>query len=324
MTGEPQKEISFIAIMKSIFKGLKIFIIWLIKLLGAGSQLLYRHKVITVLIMAMSLAIGWYLTRAEKKEYNISAMAIINGASAQTVREIAKPLEWSSYVSDHASLPQLLSLPPAIANNFYELQSFYMIDYGNDSIPDIIDWGYSYTPEDTLSFKMQNRLFFTLKGTNVRFLPQYQEAFLKYFNENPLLKREFEIKKQTLEERLLITDKEIKRIDSMATLCYLKGDEINLRISRKDFSIGSEKQLFYDDLFMLYKKKIDFESELASFTEPMVLPSDFAIHPRPNNGRSKVLTISGLIGLGVIVFLCLFIENRKCIFSYLSKRQKIN
>lgn len=314
------KEINLIDLLLSFFGWLKKIGIGFLNLLGNTLRLLFRHKILNFLILIFCIALGFYMGRSSKREYRAEAMAILNGSIAQTVKEVARQLESSSALGDFTTLSSKLSLPDSVTNNITEIASFYVIDFLNDSTPDMVDFKNKHSLEDTLNVRMPNRLYFRIKTRNVSQIPAFETAFLNYFNTDERLVREYNIKKDNLSHEIQLLDSEMNRIDSMAKLLYFRDQEPQVQMNYNRLLVGEQKkQLFYKDLINLQENKLKKEMEFVNFTEPVVLPTGFIVNTRHENGRMRYTIISCLIGLGFAILLSLLIENRKCIFNYLSK-----
>ena len=317
------KEINLLDLILLFFNWLKRLGLGLLNLLGNTLRLLFRQKTISITILAFCFALGYfYFGSSSRHEYRAETMAILNGSSAQTVKGLSRQLESSSTLSDFTTLSSKLSLPDSIAQNITEIASFYVIDYLNDSTPDVIDFKGNYSFEDTVNVIMPNRLYFRIKTRNVSQIPAFEAAFLNYFNSNERLVREFDIKRNVLSEKIQYAANEINRLDSLSKLTYLKPGEDHLRYINNRLIVGEQyKQLFYKEVWNLQKRKETNELEFANFINPVVFPTGFIVNARHETGRIKYTAICCLVGLAVSILLALFIENRKCIFNYLSKKE---
>ena len=316
-----EKEINLLDLIQMFFGWLKKLSVGLLHLTGYSLRLLFRHKILTAVIFLFSVLCGLYLSRSSARVYKAEAMAVLNGSIVQTVKEVSKQLEVSSKLSDFTTLSSKLSLPDSIAESIAGIESFYVIDYLNDSTPDAVDFKRKHSLMDTLNVKMPNRLFFRVETRNISMLPVFEEAFLNYFNTNERLVREFEAKHKIMSRRTQLNESEINRIDSLAELSYFKEREQQLQVLRNSLLVGEQwKQLLYRDLWTIQKVQMEDEFELATFTAPVVFPTGFIVNPTPVNGRLKCLAISLAVWIAASLLLSLLVENRKCIFNYLSKK----
>ena len=315
------KELNLLDLLRMFFNWLKRLGWSFLRLLGNCLRLLCRNWAVTLVVLAASVAVGLYLGRTENRKYKAEAMAILNGSTSQTVMEVTRQLATSSPLSDFTKLSTKLGLHDSIARNIAGIESFYVIDFLNDSTPDMVDFKWKHPLEDTLNVRMPNRLYFRIKTKNVSQLPAFEQAFTDYFNRNERLVEEFNVKRNNLQGEIALLDSEIHRIDSMATITYLHEPQMQAQIKWNTLLVGEqERQLLYSDLLSLQKLKGKREAELASCTAPVVLPDGFMVSPRPVHGRIFYLVVCGMIGAFVAMLIELLIENRKCIAQYLFKK----
>ncbi len=316
------KEINLLDLVRMFFNWLKNIFIGFFRLSGESLRLLYRNKLTAGVILIIFILLGYYMGRPSKREYKAEAMAILNGSSSQTVKEVSRQLESSSHLSDFTTLSNKLSLPDSVAGNITQIASYYVIDFLNVSTPDMVDFKGKHPLNDTLNVRMPNRLYFRIKTRKVNEIPIFEKAFLNYFNTNERLVKEFNIKKNNLSREIDLMRSEIQRLDSLAEKSYLKDTDPQLQLRYNTLLIIGEqkKQLLHTEFLSLQETLLKREMEFANFTEPVVLPTGFIVNTRHETGRLTYLIIFGLIGAIVACLVCLLIENRKCVFNYLSKK----
>jgi len=316
MKENDSKEINLIDIILGFFRWLKKLGWSILILLGNSLRILFRNKVLTCIILTLSIALGIYSGRPSNREYRAEAMAILNGSLAQTVREASLLLATSSGLSNFTTLPE------NVTNNITEIASFYVIDFLNDSTPDMVDFKHKHSWQDTLNVRMPNRLYFRIKTRDVSEIPVFQEAFLNYFNTNSRLLGEFNAKKNNLSQEIHLLNSEINRLDSMANISYFRGfTDQQIQFKRNTLLVGEQKKhLLYTDFLLLQKLKLKREVEFINCTEPVVLPTGFIVNGHYEAGYVEYVLIYSLIGFIVSILLSLLIEHRKCILDYLSKK----
>ena len=319
MEEKKQNEINLLDLIQLCFRGIGKFGLNLLKLLGNTLRLLYRNKILTCIVLAIFIAIGFYMGRSSNRVYRAEAMAILNGSLAHTVKEVSRRLENASQLSDFTTLSTKLNLPDSIANNIVGISSFYVIDFLNDSTPDVVDFRNNHSWTDTLNVRMPSRLYFKILTRNVSQIPVFEQAFLNYFNTDTQILDEFNVRKNNLNQQINMLDIEIHRLDSMANITYFKFPDQQIDFRGNTLLIGEQrKQLLHWDLRILQERKMRKELEFANYSAPIVLPTGFIVNPRPEKGRIKYMANYGIVGLFIAIGLSLFVENRKRIFKYLS------
>ena len=320
MEEKKQNEINLLDVIQIVFRGIGKFCLSLLHLAGNTLRLLFRNKVLVFIVLVVFSALGYYAGRPANRIFRAEAMAIINGSLAHTVMDASRRLASASHLSDFTTLSAKLDLPDSIAKNIIGISSYFVIDFLNDSTPDMVDFRGRHSWTDTLNVRMPNRLYFRVLTRNVSQIPTFEKAFLNYLNTNPRILGEFNVSKNNLQRRIDMLNRETHRLDSMADISYFHfpGQQVDLRWNSL-FVGRQDVQLVHRDLRLLYDLKRRDELELANSTAPVVLPTGFIVNPRPERGRIRSMANYGIAGLFIAIGLSLFVENRRRIFSYLSK-----
>jgi S-adenosylmethionine:tRNA-ribosyltransferase-isomerase (queuine synthetase) len=172
-----------------------------------------------------------------------------------------------------------------------------------------------------MNIKMDDRVYIQLKTHNIKQVPQVQEAILKYFNNNDVMKAQFNTQRNELLQQIHICTVENQRIDSLAKVSYFKDADKQLRFEKDKLLVGEQKkQLFFEELLRLQEIKANAEMRLTNLTQPMVLPSGLVVNPIPINGRIKYEEWSIIFGCFVALILSLLIENFDKILKFLNKK----
>jgi len=319
MEEKKQNEINLLDVIQIVFRGIGNFCLYLLHLAGNTLRLLYRNKVLVLIVLAVFVAFGFYAGRSSNHVFRAEAMAVLNGPSSHMVMEVTRRLTNASELSDFTTLSSKLNLPDSVARNIVGIHSYFVIDFLNDSTPDKIDFSGRHSLTDTLNVRMPNMLYFRVLTRNVYQMPALEQAFLNYLNDNAWILSEYDVAKNSLQRRLDMLNRETHRLDSMANISYFRFPEQQLEFRGNTLLVGQQsKQLIHWELVALYERKRILEQELAGFTAPVVLPTGFIVNPRPERGRLGSMAIFGFLGIFVAIGLCLFVENRKHIFGYLS------
>ncbi len=140
------------------------------------------------------------------------------------MKEIARQLEESRADNQYTSLSSKLSLPDSIAKNIVSFNSFYVIDYLNDSTPDMVDFANNHSLEDTLNVRMKDKIYFRLITRNISQVPQVEKAILNFFNSQPTVRLLYTAKQKELAGKIDLTSAEMQRLDSLAKISYFKDN----------------------------------------------------------------------------------------------------
>jgi hypothetical protein len=321
MEKDNSKEINLLQLFTLLFNWISKQLKHFINFFGYLFRVSYRNYRISVIVIFIFLGIGLFLSRPDARIYKAEAMAMIYGSEAQTVKEISKQLENSISSNNLYSLSAKLSIPDSVAKNIVCFESFYVIDYLKDNIPDKVDFENNHPLTDTQNVRMRDRLYFRILTKNIAQTSIVQAAVLNYFNSNPLMKAQFSNRKSELAQEIAICNKESQRIDSLAKISYFKDTNKQLKLENNTLVVGEQKkQLFFNDLLELQTIRAKAEARYIDFKQPMELQTGFVVMPHPVNGVFRYGLISLLIGYFVSLIVCILIENMKGIKKYLDNK----
>jgi len=319
------KEINLLQLLQLFFNWIKTTVQHLFKFIGFTIQLLYRHLILTAIIVFLCLSFGIYLSRPEARIYKAEALAMIYGSDAQTVREISKQLENSDPGIKTTSLINKLELPDSVVKNIVGFHSYYVIQYLKDGIAVTVDYADNYSQKDTMYVKMRDRVYMRILTKKPNQVPLIEKAVLKYFNANELLKTHFDNAKNQLTQQIRISKLELARVDSLAKVNYFKENNQQLRFNKNSLVVGEQqKQLFYNDLLRLQDIISSAQSGLENFKQPVEIPSNFVVNPLPINGMFKYIISCFVFALIISIIIAGFIENSKNIGNFLKDKSKRN
>jgi len=314
------KEINLLQLISLFFDWLKKLGKGILNVFGYLLRLIYRQKITLIIVLIICIGISQYLARPSERIYKAESMAMIYGSDAQTARQVCKQLENSSPTNKLISLATKLSLPDSIAKNVVGISSYYVIDFMRDSVADMVDFNDNHSLKDTVNVRMRDRVYLQVLIKNIAQLPKVQSALLNYFNNNEVLKSQFEIKKNELIQEIQICNTESHRIDSLAKVSYFKDSNSQLRFDKDKLLLGQQsKQLFYGELLRLQELRAHSEVKLSNYIQPVVLPTGLIVSPKPINGRIKYGMYGIEIGVVISLLLAGLIENLKKIITYLKK-----
>ncbi|MEI6554927.1 MAG: hypothetical protein WCL70_05030 [Paludibacter sp.] len=322
MKENDNKEINLLQLLEILINWIKTISIKLIGYIGKLIQMFYKHLILTIIILAVCIAGGLYLSRPEVQIYKADALGIIYGNEAQTVREISKQLENSSPIITQISFQKKLMLPDSVAKNIVAFHSYNVIEYVKDHAAVSVDYHNNFSQKDTMYAKMRDRVYFRLLTKNISQVPIIEKAILDYFNKNEMLQTRFLNARNYITNRILWSRKELNRIDSLAKVNYFKENDQQLHFDKNKLIVGEQqKQLFYNDLLKLQDILSDSESNLKNFKQPLDIPSGLVVDPIPINNPLKYIAFSIIIGLIISTLIIGLLENLKVISNFLKNKK---
>jgi hypothetical protein len=231
--------------------------------------------------------------------------------------EVTKQLDAFTLQNGKSSLSDKLVLPDSVLKNIVGIKAHYILCYKKDGIAVKVDYENVDPQKDTMIVRMSDRMCLQVMTKNVSQLPTVQNAILKYLNSNPVMRSQFEVHKMELIQQIAICNRESFRIDSLAKVSYFKDSEKQLQLTNNSLLVGEQKkQLFYSELVNIQNTKAFNEIALSNNTNPIVLPSGFAVAPKPLNPMSKYALTGGFLGYLLSLLLVVVMDNLKRIKSF--------
>ncbi|MDD3078201.1 MAG: hypothetical protein PHH37_03735 [Paludibacter sp.] len=330
MEEKEQKEINLLQLINLFFKWLKKVLILLVHFLGKLLKTTYKHIWLTVIVVAVFVAAAMYLSRPSAKVYVAEATAVCNGNDTRMLKDkelrtqlqifddVCKQLTSFSPREEVTSLSYKLQTPDSIAKNVVSIETFKIIDYLKDGTPDMVDFSNRHSLEDTLNLVMRDRLYMRIKTKNVAQLPKVQDALVKFFERQPILKEQFENGKKSLQNQIDICNIELNRIDSMEKVYFFEHPKQQLQFSSNTLLMGNQnKQLFYYELLRINEIKGYAMNKLLEYKHPVDFTSEFIVKPVPENSRLKYGIIGIILGYITALLISVVVDNFKNIIKYL-------
>lgn len=327
MEDKNAKEVNLLDLISLVGKWVLDVTKKLFQFIGFLLQLVFKHWVVTAIVLLLSIVAGQYLARPSAKKYEAGGMAMLYGCENTTVREVFRQLQNSIISKDATSLSSMklatvLGINDSIAKNIVQLQSYNVIDYLDDATPDLVDFDNNHSLKDTMNLVMRNQIYIKVQTLKPSQIKLFQDALLAYFNNNPMLKSEFESSKAGLANRIQICDTEIKRLDSLANISYFKDSDKKISLDNNNLIVGEQKkQLFYNDLLALQDIRNNSNNRLLLYKKPVDFPAGLIVNPAPLNGRLKYGVYSLFIGGLLALMLVYLIDNLKNIVNFLTNKK---
>lgn len=312
-TGNKSDEIDLMDLFARMGRSLAIGI-------GAiGRGLLY----VTFFLVRKWLWLGLSLALGVGLSYLIKFSTERQYSSDITFRSNAVPnSEMISYINKlhtfcrERNLPELadaLSVDSSKVRYIIDIQAFWVIDLGNDDIPDYVDFRNRHDVQDTVNVRMQDRFVVRVKTSVPQELTSIRDGIISFVGKNNFFVQQNEIRLSQNGTIMTRLDYEINQLDSLQKVKYFEEAR---RLMPKDggqmiFLQEQRTQLLHDDIINLFTRRQYIERQLTLYADPLTLLSDFTPPAKPDNGAlfyGKVL-IPVIFFLTVI--LLLLIDNRQ-------------
>ncbi|MEE4114820.1 MAG: hypothetical protein V2I37_01550 [Marinilabiliaceae bacterium] len=194
-----------------------------------------------------------------------------------------------------------------------DIEAFWLVDIGNDEIPDFVDYKDKYRPFDTLNVRMADRLNVRARVYDPGAFEALGRAIVSYINSNPLFQNRNDLRLAHYNEKLDRMVYDIYRLDSLQDVKYFEETRRNIPAGGGQIVFMQEQttQLLYNDIIWLMDEVQEID-KLAEIFGDIVTPLvDFTPVTSPKNSYSYyALRIVPAVLLLTILFLLLVVYRK--------------
>jgi hypothetical protein len=219
------------------------------------------------------------------------------------------------------ALAEAISLTPEQVRNIGDISAYWIIDNGNDEIPDFVDYQNSHNVYDTTNVRMKDRLNVRVQINSPQELSRVRDGMISYIGTNPLFKQRNTLRLQQNEEIISRLKYDISQLDSLQRLKYFEETKnLGSKTSSQMVFLQEQKtQLLYPDIYKLYEKKQKMEQDQLIYKDIATVLSDFTIPSERDNGGTYYAKKYIPIFFGITLLLLILIANRKSLREIYNK-----
>lgn len=239
--------------------------------------------------LGLSIAIGIgasYLLKFTSKRFYSSEMTIrSNAAGNSDVIAYVNKFHTFCKEKNFSELASALTLDENKVRYIKDIEAFWVVDLGNDYIPDFVDYKRKHDPLDTVNVFMQDRFVIRVKTSIPRELGEIRNGLISYIEKNGFFRQQNELRQKQNEALLARFNYEIESLDSLQKVKYF---EESRRLSPKEggqmiFLQEYKTQLLHDDILNIYQRRQEVERQLTVFNGVVTVLSEFTPPAKPVN-----------------------------------------
>lgn len=188
--------------------------------------------------------------------------------------------------SSKTYLAQAIGLTSAQTDNIQDIKAYWIIDNGDDKIPDYVDYEENHDIYDTLNVRMPGRLDIRVRILQPQELSNVRDGIIKFVNSDPLFQQRNALRIRQNDEMLSRLETDIKDLDSLQRFKYFEETRNILpKVGGQMIFLQEQKtQLLYSDIHKLYEMKQTMEQERNLYKDVVTIISDFTIPIERDNG----------------------------------------
>jgi hypothetical protein len=227
-----------------------------------------------------------------------------SGTTSEIISKINK-LHTFCAENDSAALSQALSMKPESVQNISDIGAYWIIDQNRDGIPDYVDYKGNHSAYDTINIRMQDRLDVRVKINSSQDLNLVRDGIVKFIENDSLYQQRNRVRLRQNQELLTRLDYDIKQLDSLQKVKYFEETRNVKPASGGQIVFMQEQktQLVYSDIYSLYSRKQQIETDRDLYKGVVTVLSDFSLPAKRDNGGMYY----GQYAITILFFLTLLI-----------------
>ena len=210
------------------------------------------------------------------------------------------------------ALADALSVKPASVNNISDISAFWVIDKGNDKMPDYVDFLNDADLTDSINVRMQDRLDIRVRIKSPQELSLVQKSIVTYIEKDSLFQQRNRVRLRQNRELLNRLDYDILQLDSLQKVII---EQTRIRQPQSGgqmiFVTEQKTQLVYTDIYNLYTRKQTLESDMDLYKDLVTILSEFSLPAKRDNGGSYYAKYLVPIFLFLTLIILILLANRK-------------
>jgi len=208
-----------------------------------------------------------------------------SGTTAEMISKINKLHTFCSE-NNTAELSAALSMGTDLVTNILDISAYWIIDQSKDGIPDFVDYKGTHNVYDTTNIRMQDRLNIRVIINSPQDLDFIRNGIIKFIESDSLFKQRNRVRLIQNQQLLKRLGYDIEQLDSLQKVKYFEETR-NLKPASGGqivFMQEQKTQLVYNDIYNLYARKQQLESERDLYKGVVTVLSDFSLPARRDNG----------------------------------------
>jgi hypothetical protein len=283
--------------------------------IAAGLGLSYFFRSSSVSFYTSDLVFRNNLSHIDKMKFRDNS-----GTTSELISKINKLHTFCSE-NNSIALSEALLMKPESVKNISDISAYWIIDQSNDGTPDYVDYKGNHNLYDTINIRMQDRLDVRVIVSAPQDLNLVRDGILKFIDSDSLYQKRNRLRLRQNQELLTRLSFDIQQLDSLQKVKYFEETR-NMKPNNGGqivFMQEQKTQLIYTDIYLLYSRKQNLESERDLYKGIVTVLSDFSLPTRRDNGTTyygrQIIPIFFLTTLVVLIFLA----NRKKLIEIYKK-----
>lgn len=265
------------------------------------------------LSVLLGLGVSYFFKVTSESAYTSDLVLRTNAVSTDDMLAYINRLHTFCIEQNKQTLAQAISLTPDQTKNINDINAFWIIDNGNDEVPDFVDYMGSHDVYDTINVRMKDRLDIRVKIKSPQELSTVRDGIILFINKDSLFQQKNRVRLRQNMEMLARLDYDIQQLDSLQKIKYFEETKSRLPQGGGQMIFLQEQktQLIYSEIQALYLRKQIRESDRDLYQGIVTVLSDFSIPAVRDNGgfyyAKRTVPVFFILSLLILIV----ISNRK-------------
>jgi len=212
-----------------------------------------------------------------------------------------------------ASLANAISVDTTEVRNIVDISAYWVIDRGNDGIPDLVDYRGNHDIYDTIDIRMQDRLDIRVNTKVPQELTNIRKGIISFINADSLFQQRNRVRLRQNKELLARLDYDILQLDSLQKVIIEETSRRQPQTGGQMIFLQEQRtQLLYTDILTLHGQKQSLELERDLYEDIVTILSEFSIPiTRVNGGGYYALRTVPILFIVTLLILVLLVNRKK-------------
>lgn len=307
-------EIDLLDLFRRMGNGLAIMFRTLGRWILISIVFMIRRWIPLLISILIGLGAAYLLKLTSKSFYTSDLVLKTNSVPASDLISYINRLHIYSEEDNISELATSLSLSPSQLQNIDDITAHWIIDLGNDGIPDIVDLREKHDVYDTINIRMTDRMNVRVRINEPQELGNLKSGILKFIHSDSLYQQRNRLRLKQNNELLQRINYDISQLDSLQKVKYFEETRARRPQGSGQMVFLQEQntQLVYPDIHKLYENKQVIERDNELYRDIVTVLSDFSLPALRINGGGYYakITVPILFGLTLLVLILLANKER--------------
>lgn len=272
--------------------------------------LLRRWLPLTISIL-LGVGASLLLKRASESSYTSDMVISTNAAPTDEMISFLNRLHTFCIEQNKEALAEAIGVNTSQVNNIGDICAYWIIDNGNDEIPDYVDYNQDHNVYDTVNVRMKDRLNVRVKIKAPQELTNIRNGIIKFINSDQFFQQRNNLRLSQNKEMLKRLVDDINLLDSLQKFKFFEETLRPQTGGSMVFLQEQKTQLLYSDIHTLYKTKQTLEMENDLYKDIVTVMSEFTIPAMRDNGGLYYARTMVPLFFFITLIILIILANRK-------------